>query len=264
MNSALDDIAFLANSANRVAILLELADGPHSKHVLMESTDFSRVTLGRILDDLEDRQWITQRGQVCDITPLGAWVIEEFGAFQEMMEAERTLRDVFQWFPADGYGFHISCLADADITSISRADASAPISTLIKQFDLGGRIYCFSFAITSQFLEACWRSVMDGHVTVEWVFTSDVLEVLRSSPAMARQSREMLESDRATYRHYEGDIPYVVIVSEETVNLRLADRDGAATALIQTDNEQVRSWAETQFDEYWAAGAPLDAEAFTP
>lgn len=151
MKSALDDIAFLANSENRVAVLHELADGPHSKHVLMESTEFSRVTLGRILDDLEDRQWITQRGQVCDISALGSWVIEEFAAFQETMEAERNLRNVFQWFPKEGYGFHISCLADSDISSISRADASAPISTLVKQFDLGGRVNCFSFAITSQF-----------------------------------------------------------------------------------------------------------------
>lgn len=264
MNSALDDIAFLANSENRVAVLNELTDGPHSKHVLMESTDFSRVTLGRILDDLEDRQWITQRGQVCDITPLGAWVIDEFAAFKETIDAERGIREVFQWFPADGYGFNVRCLADADITSISRADASAPISTLIKQFEPDGRVYCFSFAITSQFLEACWRAVMDGSVTWEWVFTTEVLEVLRNSPAMARQSREMLESGRADYRLYEDEIPYVVIVSEESVNLRLADSDGAATALIQTDHEQVRSWARTQFDEYWDAGAPLDAAAFTP
>lgn len=264
MNSVLEDIAFLANSENRVAVLSELYDGPHSKHVLMESTDFSRVTLGRILDDLEDRRWITQQGQVCDITPLGAWVIEEFSEYQAMMEAERNLREVVQWFPDEGYGFHVSCLADAEITHISRADASAPISTLIKQFEIGGRIYCFSFAITSQFLEACWRAVMDGSVTWDWVFTTDVLEVLKNSPEMARQSREMLESGGATYRHYEGKIPYVVIVTEDTVNLRLADSDGAATALIQTDHDRVRSWAGTQFDEYWNAGTSLEADIFTP
>lgn len=264
MNSALDDIAFLANSMNRVTLLNELTDGPHSKHVLMEATDFSRVTLGRILDDLEDRQWITQEGQVCDITPLGTWVLEEFAAFKDLMESEQNIREIFEWFPTDGYGFDIRCLADADITSISRADASAPISTLIKQFELTGRIYAFSFAITSQFLEACWQAVMDERVTWEWVFTADVLDVMKHSPTMARQSREMLETGRANYRLYEGAIPYVVIVSEDTVNLRLADSDGAATALIQTDHDQVRSWARTQFNEYWENGTALTAETFTP
>lgn len=263
MSSAVDDIAFLANSENRVAVLRSLINGTHSRHVIAEKTDVSRVTLGRILDELEDRQWITQQGQVCDITPLGAWVIEEFTALSKMMESEQTLRQVFQWFPAEDYGFHISCLADADITLISRADASAPISTLIKQFEIGGRVYAFSFAITSQFLDACWRHVMDGRVTWEWVFTTEVLDVLTNSPEMARQSREMLESGKAEYRHYEGDIPYVVIVSEEMVNLRLADADGAATALIQSNHDPVRAWAETTFQEYWRDGSPIEANVFT-
>ena len=259
MNSSAEDIAFLANSENRVAVLRSLTDGPHSRHVIAEKTDVTRVTLGRILDDLEARQWITQRGTVCDITSLGVWVIEEFTKFSETMEAERNLRTVFHWFPEEGYGFHIGCLADAEITPVSRADASAPISQLVHQF---GVVRAFSFAITSQFLESCWRHVMDGTVRWEWVFTSEVLDVLRDSPQMARQSREMLESGRAEYRLYTGEIPHVVIVSEELVNLRLAGEDGAATALVQSDDDEVRTWAESTFETYWREGTPLKAAEF--
>lgn len=263
MSSAVDDIAFLANSGNRVAVLRSLADGPHSRHVIMERTDVSRVTLGRILDELEDRHWIVQSGQVCAVTPLGAWVIEEFTAFSKTIEAERNLRQVYRWFPEPGFGFDIRCLAGADITLVSRADASAPISQLIQQFEVGGPLRAFSFAITSQFLEACWRHVMDGAVTWKWVFTSEVLNVLKKSPKMARQSREMLESGRAEYRQYEDSIPYVVIISTEMVNLRLADEDGAATALIQSDHEDVRAWADSTFDTYWEDGTTVTGEAFT-
>lgn len=262
MNSSADDIAFLANSANRVAVLRSLTDGPHSRHVIEEKTNMSRVTLGRILDDLETRQWISQRGQICDITPLGSWVIDEFSALSEMMEAQRNLRDVFQWFPEEGFDFPIRLLAGADITLVSRADASAPISRLVKQFQVGGRVRAFSFAITSQFLDACWRHVMDGSVEWEWVFTSGVLDVLENSPEMASQSREMLETGRAEYRHYDGEIPYVVIVSDELVNLRLADEDGAATALIQSDNGRVREWADSTYDGYWQDGTRVLADAF--
>lgn len=264
MNSPADEIAFLANSENRVAVIQNLTDGPHSRHVIAEKTDVSRVTLGRILDELEARQWITQRGQVCDITTLGAWVIEEFTEFSEMMEAEQRLRNVYRWFPEEGYGFHISCLADAEITLVSRAHASAPISRLVHQFEIGGLVRAFSFAITSQFLDACWRHVMDGRVRWEWVFTSEVLDVLRNSPEMASQSKEMLESGRAEYRLYGDEIPYVVIVSDELVNLRLADEDGAATALIQTEDEEVRTWTESTFEEYWSDATPVEADAFAP
>lgn len=264
MSSTVDDIAFLANSENRVAVLRSLLDGPHSRHVIAEKTDITRVTLGRILDELEDRQWITQRGQVCTITMTGEWVIEEFTDFSEMMEAEHRLRKVVRWLPEEGYGFHISCLADAELSLVTRADASVPISRLVRQFDVGGTIRAFSFAITSQFLEACWRHVMDGDVKWEWVFTSAVLDVLRDTPEMTRWSREMLETGRAEYRHYQSDIPYVVIISDERVNLRLADEDGAATALIQSDHDDVRTWAGDTFEEYWRQGEPVKAEMFTP
>ena len=80
---------------------------------------------------------------------------------------------------------------------------------------------------------------------------------------MAHQSREMLESGHAEYRLYDGGIPYVVIVSEERVNLRLADDDGAATAVIQSDHDEVRTWAESTFDEYWSNATPVEAAAFT-
>lgn len=264
MSTAVGDIAFLANSENRVAVLGCLRKGPHSRHVIMEKTDVSRVTLGRILDELENRHWIVQNGHVCDITPLGEWVADEFGTLCETIEAEQRLRHVYRWFPEPGFDFDIRCLADADITLISRADASAPITRLIQQFDIGGRFCAFSFAITSQFLEACWRHVMDGSVTWEWVFTEDVLEVLTDSQTMARQSREMLESGRAEYRLFDGSIPYVVIISNEMVNLRLADDDGAATALIQSDDADVRTWAESRFDAYWNDATPVGTEVFTP
>lgn len=263
MNSSTDEIAFLANSENRVAVLRSLLDGPHSRHVVAEKTGVTRVTLGRILEELQARRWITQDGQVCDITPLGAWVIEEFTAFGAKMAAERDLRRVSRWFPEVGYEFHVARLAGADITLVSRADASAPITRLVRQFEVGGPVSAFSFAITSQFLDACWRHVMDGSVTWKWVFTADVLDVLRRSPEMARKSREMLDSGGAEYRHFAGEIPYVVIVSRELVNLRLADADGAATALIQSDDEEVRAWAESTMDRYWRAGSPVQADAFT-
>lgn len=259
---AIDEIAFLANSANRIAVLEALEEGAHSRHVLAEQTDVSRVTLGRILDDFAERRWITQRGQVAEITPLGSWVRESFEALCDVMAAERSLRQVAHWFPAEGFGFPIDRLRDAEITLVSRADAAAPISQLVRAFEAGGRVRAFSFAITGQFLEACWRAVMAGSATWEWVFTPAVYDVLVSNPKMARWSREMLASGQAEYLRYDGDIPYVVIIADSRVNLRLADADGAATALVQSDDEVVRSWAAETFETYRRSATPVEADAF--
>jgi len=263
MNPSDDDIAFLANSENRVALLRCLTGGRHARDGLTTAVGVSRVTLGRILDELDGRNWITQEGQVCDITPLGAWVLEEYEAFSGMMAAERRLREVFRWFPDEEYGFHISELADAEITAVSRANASAPLSQHVRLFEGGGRFWSFSFAITRLFLESCSRRVTNEEITFEWVFTTEVLDVLGNDPELSRQSREMLASGRVDYRHFEGQIPYIVLGSEESVNLRLADEEGSPTALIESDADAVREWAESTFDRYWADATPVGIDAFT-
>ncbi|MCU4751373.1 hypothetical protein OB919_05155 [Halobacteria archaeon AArc-curdl1] len=263
MNPSDQDIAFLANSENRVALLRCLTGGRHARDGLITKVGVSRVTLGRILDECDDRNWITQEGQVCTITPLGSWVLEEYEAFSEMMAAERRVREVFQWFPDEEYGFHIRHLADAKITAVSRANASAPLSQHVRLFENGGEFWSFSFAITLLFLKTCWRHVMNEDITFEWVFTPQVLDVLKNDPELARHSREMLESGRVEYRHYEGTITYIVLGSEKTVNLRLADKEGSPTALIESDIDAVREWAESTFDRYWADATPVGTDAFT-
>ncbi len=263
MNPSDDDIAFLANSENRVALLRCLTGGRHARDALITKVGVSRVTLGRILGELDGRNWITQEGRVCDITPLGAWVLEEYEAFSEMMAAERRLREVYRWFPDEEYGFQIGELADAEITAVSRANASAPLSQHVRLFEEGGRFWSFSFAITRLFLESCSRHVANEEITFEWVFTTEVLDVLRNDPELSRYSREMLDSGRVEYRRFEGEIPYIVFGSEGPVNLRLADEDGSPTALIESDADAVREWAESTFDRYWADATPVGTDAFT-
>ncbi len=262
MNPSDDDIAFLANSENRVDLLRCLTGGRHARDGLITKVGVSRVTLGRILDELAQRHWITQEGQVATITPLGEWVLDEYESFSEMMTAERRLREVFQWFPDEEYGFHISHLADAKITTVSPANASAPLSRHVRQFDTGGTFWSFSFAITRLFLESCWRHVKNEEITFDWVFTEQVLDVLKSDPELSRQSREMLNSGRVEYRHFAGSIPYIVLGSAEMVNLRLADDDGSPTALVESDADAVREWAESTFDSYWADATPVETDAF--
>ena len=63
MDTALDDIAFLANSDNRVAVFERLVDGSRHRDELTDQVDASRVTIARILRELEAREWITRSGQ---------------------------------------------------------------------------------------------------------------------------------------------------------------------------------------------------------
>jgi hypothetical protein len=55
---ALEDIAYLCRSANRVTILDALTEGPYSRRELANQTDASRTTLDRIVNELEERRWV--------------------------------------------------------------------------------------------------------------------------------------------------------------------------------------------------------------
>lgn len=56
--ASIKDITFLARSEHRIAVLDALQEAPRARHELRELTGASRVTVNRVLDDLEDRGWI--------------------------------------------------------------------------------------------------------------------------------------------------------------------------------------------------------------
>ena len=60
METALDNVAFLANSENRVAVLKIIVEESRDRDELRDQVDASRVTIARILRELEAREWITR------------------------------------------------------------------------------------------------------------------------------------------------------------------------------------------------------------
>jgi hypothetical protein len=54
MNSAGDDVVFLARSPNRLAVLCAFVDGPTDRRALERTTGASRITVGRVLGDLTE------------------------------------------------------------------------------------------------------------------------------------------------------------------------------------------------------------------
>lgn len=73
-HKAHDDVEFLANSWNRFEVLDAVAESPRTRTELKELTNVSRVTLSRVLSDLEDRGWIVRETDRFEATNNGAVV----------------------------------------------------------------------------------------------------------------------------------------------------------------------------------------------
>lgn len=63
MDARLDDIAFLGNSQNPVGVFNVHVEAPRSLREIRGNVDAARVTIVRILCELEIRGWIEHAGQ---------------------------------------------------------------------------------------------------------------------------------------------------------------------------------------------------------
>lgn len=90
----LDDIAFLARSPHRVAVLDVLASGSRTRGQIRETTEISQPTLTRILGGFEDRGWVEKRGQEYSLTAFGSLLAEDFGALHETVETMQQLKTI--------------------------------------------------------------------------------------------------------------------------------------------------------------------------
>lgn len=140
MEAALDDIASLANSENRVAVFGTLVEASRSRDEVREQVDASRVTVARILRELEARGWIEHSGNEYAVTPRGEWVCEEVTRLIEEMEAEQRLREPLQWFPSDLLTFDVQCLRDAELILLDGSDTTAVVRRIVEFHRSGERV----------------------------------------------------------------------------------------------------------------------------
>ena len=262
MDAALDEIAFLANSENRVAVLRLLVEEPLSHDEIRDLIGASRVTTARILRELEERDWVARSGQECTITPTGEWVCEAFARLVDEVEAERRLREPLQWLPRDLLTFDVKRLRDAELVVLEESDATAIIRRILEIRRASDRIRGLTRTVAPVFIENDWESTVHGDTQLDMVVTPDVLDTVRSHPTAAEQLHEMLEEPDVHVSVYE-DVPISVGIYDDEVGVDLTDEGGVVKAGIVTEDETVREWAVDLFETCRDEARPVDSDELT-
>lgn len=264
MNTALDDVAFLALSENRIALLDALSDEQtHSRDELMETTDVSRPTLARILDDLDSRAWITQHGQECRLTELGAWVHEEFTDLLEMMATANQLRDFVRWMPADAIDRGlVQRLSDAELVFATESDPTAPIRRAGEHVRNGTRLRFLTTQVTVSYFAAMRDAVLNNDMSVIGVVTPDVCQTLRNDFTLTSLSRDLAKSDSVKF-FVTVDPPPILQIVDRTVGIGLVDTGKNPQGLILSDDDVVLAWAEQTFESYREDATRLSSDEIT-
>jgi len=260
MEAALSEIEFLALSENRVAVLRLLAQDRHTRGELAAATGASQATLGRILEDFEERSWIRRADGQYVATATGRLVADGFTDLLEILDTERELRDLVRYLPTHAMDFDLRHLADATITRPTTTRPNAPLQRLLDLMREGEAVRAFSHAFNEGSLTVVRDGTATGEQSFRGVFSRSAIDALAEDTALREKLLDLLEGDAAAVRVREEGIPTAVTVVDGTVHMLLRDETGVLQAAVESDDPAVRSWADDTFDHYWRTATPLSAD----
>ena len=258
---ALEDIAYLSRSRNRVTILDALASGERTRRELDESIGVARTTLDRIVNEFEERGWAERTSDGAYVaTPAGEHVAAEFAPLVGAMQGVRTLGDTVAWLPTEELSVGLHHFSDATLRLPEPNNTVAPAEHVTGLLREATEFSCLvRVAPPLAFEEAMRDGVVDGRLTAEHVITEGEFAYITGRPDRLRRWREYIEAGANVYR-YEGDIPCNLFVVDGVV--LLSDREPESCAFIESESEAVRSWARGTIETYRTEADPLTAEAF--
>lgn len=266
MDPSIDEIAFLASSDHRIAVLDTLTSGPADRSALRSETGASSPTMGRVVADFEERRWITREGSVFELTPLGEFVSTRFSELREAMSIERKLRDVWRWLPREMEGFSVDLFADAVISRPGPGYPYEPVERLTHLIQNTNQMRGFDSIVQKSINnETVCEAVLNG-MEFEYVFSPVALEgtyAWNSERVMAAAA-----CDNCTvYVHDalpDGDRCGLGIV-DDRVGICCHDVDtGALVCVIDTDDPDAREWAIATFDRVREEAKLVDPLPFEP
>lgn len=257
----LEDIAYLSRSANRARILDALSVAASTRRDLEEDTDVSRATLDRIVNELEERGWVTRTAEGEYVTtPTGERIAMETRAFAGAVAAVRRLGEAVDWLPHEELDIGLEHFQDAVVRQPEPNAMNAPSTAATELMREATEFACLVNTPPSlAFEEAMIDGVLDGRLRTNHVITDSELEVLRRDPDRAARWRAYVEAGADLYCH-RGPIPCNLLVIDERV--LILDQQPAAAEGIESTNPAVLEWARETVEEYREEAERIGPTAF--
>lgn len=263
MDSPFDLVSFVARAENRIEVLLRLASEPWTRSELQDETGIPRATLSRILADFWQRDLVAKEGHQYAITPLGSVIAADLRSLFESVDTMQRLQAIAAWLPLDEIEIDLNDILDAELTLPTQADPMAPMKHAAAVLREVERVQALCPAVVHEPLVTEWRGIVERGQQFEGVVTTEVLDVVSTDPEMADRVRDVAAADNAALFVCEEAISYFVILADSMVLLVATDEEGAIQGIIETDDEDVRSWAEVTIAAYRDQATPIVPELLT-
>ncbi len=271
IGEARDDIEFLVSSWNRLDVLAAIMDEPKTRGELREAMSVSRVTLSRILSDLETRGWIARAASQYEATKAGEYVASDVIRLIENVRALNRLGENIDWIRLDEFDFDLSCLQTADIIMPSWDDFSAQTRALVDLVYESATLKGIATGLDREFMQALADATTTGELSLELILLPKVIDAITDTPELARLFSDLADAPTATLYRYRGPSDlmelgiHVPKTSGDTVVMLCGEyEDGAPPGTIESTDPTVVEWAESYFEATRGASRELKAAVFTP
>lgn len=249
MGTPLEDIAFLARSKSRVAILQALRGQSLDRRALETETGIPRSTLGRALGDLEEQGWVEQEDRTYRTTTAGTLVLDRFVPLLETMGGLRTLDGAVDLLPLDDMGVEVRQLRDATVVTPTELQPTEPYDYHLEVLRAVDRLAVVARTAPPPVVATVHDEITAGRLDATFVLDESYLETLSTDDDIRAKWAEIADRPASIHRHH-GPIPYMLAVLDETVHLWPCDENGDTWGLLEIENAAVRTWAEETISEY--------------
>lgn len=263
---AIDDIEFLARSPHRVEVLGALADAPRTRHELKERADVSRVTIRRLLEDLDERGWIVNENGQYEATARGRTVSREFARLHANLSVADSLDDALEWLPTEEFEFDLARLHDADVLRASSWETQTEAIRHAADCVHGAeRIRGTAIGFSHEVVDAIRELVVGGEGSFEMVVDETALGMIRNDEGLRHRFRDILGAQGGALHRYTGAAPlHMVCTFDELVVICGHVDEGPPPGTLETTDHEVHEWARSYYETALSESEPVDVDALAP
>ena len=254
MEPSLEDVQFLANSANRVQVLTALVDEQATRRELQDEVDGSRSTVARILDEAETRGWVDSEGTRYWLTPLGEGMVADFRSYLARVEGHQHLGELVNHLPPPLFALDSRHYSDAEIVELTPDNPAAPFSRAFELFQGATEYRGLNSTALPEHVKVLRDRIEERSLEFEQVIEKSFVETLRDDQERSAVWASL--TDRVWV--YDGVVPINVHVVDGTVLVWLGESRGEVAGLFVSDDPAVVTWAESLYEEYRDDAEPLD------
>lgn len=247
-NDGLDELAFLARSKTRMAVLESLSDQPRDLRDLSDDLGVPRTTLSDNLVQIEERGWIERTEGAYRLTTLGRTVNRVVSACRRSIGTANDLSPFLESVPEPEHDIDVSRLHGSSVVTAEFPRPYAPVERFRDVVEDASTFRGLMPIVLPNLGEFFRRQFVDAGLEVEILLDERTFDVfVEQFDGLAELA---CPAGQVQLCIYEGDVDFGLVLLDETVVLVSMYDNGLVDTVVTNDSPAAYEWGESVYESY--------------